>query len=102
MGQKYISKISHLPTCFPTSGFDTVSPSRYLTRNVLKSFKGQYYPVNIGDVFDSQKTRSLFGFGVTSTIWLARDLQGHRYVTLNVYSRSEANQEEFQIYKHLN
>lgn len=42
------------------------------------------------------------GFGTTSTVWLARDLEGHRYVTLKIYTRNEDNQEEFQVYKQLN
>lgn len=38
--------------------------------------KGIYYPVNIGDVFASKyQVLGKLGFGVTSTVWLARDLQ---------------------------
>ncbi|KAL2851521.1 kinase-like protein [Aspergillus pseudoustus] len=54
--------------------------------------------------FESSRYRAVgkLGFGVTSTVWLARDLDGGcQYVTLKVYTRDEDNQEEFQIYKQL-
>ncbi|KKZ59856.1 hypothetical protein EMCG_05318 [[Emmonsia] crescens] len=91
-----------LPMCFPKSGFELIKPQ--LGEERFEEFKkGQYYPVNIGDVFSSKyQIVGKLGFGVTSTVWLARDLEGHRYVTLKVYTRDEANQEEFQIYKYLN
>ncbi|KAF7173419.1 hypothetical protein CNMCM5623_005636 [Aspergillus felis] len=92
------------PMCFPTSGFETVGASKILDEERFEEFKkGQYYPVNIGDVFSSKyQVIGKLGFGVTSTVWLARDIEGHQYVTLKVYTRNEANQEEFQVYKHLN
>lgn len=38
--------------------------------------KGLYYPVNIGDVFVSKyQVLGKLGYGVSSTVWLARDLQ---------------------------
>jgi hypothetical protein len=37
---------------------------------------GQYYPVNIGDVYASKyQVLGKLGFGTTSTVWLARNLQ---------------------------
>lgn len=43
----------------------------------FEEFKaGRYYPVNIGDVFNSKyQVVGKLGFGVTSMVWLARDLQ---------------------------
>ncbi|EDP49747.1 protein kinase, putative [Aspergillus fumigatus A1163] len=75
------------PMCFPTSGFETIRPSEVLDEARFEHFKkGQYYPANIGYVL-STKYRIIgkLGFGTTSTVWLARDLE-----------------EEFQIYKQLN
>ncbi|KAH1486018.1 hypothetical protein KXV64_007796 [Aspergillus fumigatus] len=83
------------PMCFPTSGFETIRPS---------------------EVLDEERTKyqiiGKLGFGTTSTVWLARDLEvgkirffnlhSHQYVTLKIYTRDEDNQEEFQIYKQLN
>ncbi|RAQ68653.1 srpk, partial [Aspergillus flavus] len=65
--------------------------------------KGQYYPVNIGDIFRFKyQVAGKLGFGISSTVWLARDLEGHQYVTLKLYTRSESDLAEFQIYNLLN
>ncbi|EEQ87765.1 serine/threonine protein kinase [Blastomyces dermatitidis ER-3] len=88
---------------FPATGFETINASRILDEERFEDFKkGRYYPVNIGDVFSSKyQVIGKLGFGMTSTVWLARDLAGHQYVTLKVYTRNEASQEEFQVYKYL-
>lgn len=65
------------PLCFPTSGWDTIPAAEILDEERFDGFKkGQYYPVNIGDVFASKyQVIGKLGFGVTSTAWLARDLE---------------------------
>ncbi|PYH71785.1 kinase-like protein [Aspergillus vadensis CBS 113365] len=65
------------PLCFPTSGWDTVPVAEILDEERYDEFKkGQYYPVDIGDVFASKyQVVGKLGFGVTSTAWLARDLE---------------------------
>ncbi|PWY74149.1 protein kinase [Aspergillus eucalypticola CBS 122712] len=81
------------PLCFPTSGWDIIPATEILDEKRFDGFKkGQYYPYQV---------ISKLGSGVTSTTWLARDLEGHRYVTLKVYTRDEDNAEEFRIYNHL-
>ncbi|KAK2877251.1 hypothetical protein FQN49_001307 [Arthroderma sp. PD_2] len=89
---------------FPSSGFEVVNNSKILDEERFEEFKtGQYYPVNIGDIFGSKyQTVGKLGFGATSTVWLARDLEAHRHVTLKVYIRGEDNRDEFDVYKHLN
>ncbi|PYI11064.1 CMGC protein kinase [Aspergillus sclerotiicarbonarius CBS 121057] len=96
-------RVPSTPITFPTSGFETIPAAEILDEERFDEFKkGRYYPVNIGDVFGSKyQVVGKLGFGVTSTVWLARDLEGHRYVSLKVYTRDEDNVEEFQIYKHL-
>ncbi|KAL2368302.1 hypothetical protein RJZ57_007319, partial [Blastomyces gilchristii] len=90
------------PVCFPTSGCVTVSGSELDEERFEEFKKGRYYPINIGDVLSSRyQIIGKLGFGLTSTVWLARDLEGHKYVTVKVYTRDEVNQEEFQIYKYL-
>lgn len=65
------------PLRFPNSGFETVPPSEILEEERFEQFKhGQYYPVNIGDVISSKyQIVGKLGFGTTSTVWLARDLE---------------------------
>lgn len=62
--------------CFPTTGFDIVTPSQILEERFEDLRKGQYYPVNIGDIFRSKyQVVGKLGFGISSTVWLARDLE---------------------------
>lgn len=65
------------PLGFPTSGFEIISDSLLLEEERLDEFKGgQYYPVNIGDVYhEKYQVLGKLGFGTTSTVWLAHDLQ---------------------------
>jgi serine/threonine-protein kinase SRPK3 len=65
-----------LPLQFPTAGFEVVSENCILEEEQFEEFRtGRYYPVNIGDVFHSKyQVVGKLGFGVTSTVWLARDL----------------------------
>ncbi|OAL75688.1 CMGC/SRPK protein kinase [Trichophyton violaceum] len=102
--RRALRKPPSLPIIFPTGGFETVPPSVVLEEERFEQFKqGQYYPANIGDVLTSRyQVIGKLGFGTTSTVWLARDLEGHRYVTLKIYTLGEDSQEEFQIYKNIN
>lgn len=88
---------------FPTSGFEVIKPSQILEEERFKEFKkGNYYPVNIGDVLVSKyQILGKLGFGTTSTVWLARELESRQYVTLKVYTRGETGQGEVQTYKAL-
>lgn len=65
------------PIRFPANGFEIVNASEVLEEERFENFKaGQYYPVNIGDIFSSKyQTVGKLGFGATSTVWLARDLE---------------------------
>ncbi|PYI29535.1 kinase domain protein [Aspergillus indologenus CBS 114.80] len=92
------------PMHFPTSGFDILPPSEVLEEERFEHFRcGAYYPANIGDVLKAKyQVIGKLGFGTTSAVWLARDLEGHQYVSLKIYTRDEDNQQEFQIYKRLN
>ena len=65
------------PRYFPTGGFETVHASEVLDEERLEQFKqGQYYPANIGDVISSKyQIVGKLGFGTTSTVWLAHDLE---------------------------
>ncbi|KAJ5952320.1 uncharacterized protein N7479_010733 [Penicillium vulpinum] len=92
------------PLVFRTSGFETISPSQILEEELFEEFKkGHYYPAKIGDILRSKyQIVGKLGFGVTSTVWLARDLEGRQYVALKLYTRDESNTEEFEIYQHLN
>ncbi|KAJ5209217.1 hypothetical protein N7449_003596 [Penicillium cf. viridicatum] len=88
---------------FPTSGFKVIKPSQILEEERFEEFKkGNYYPVNIGDVLVSKyQILGKLGFGTTSTVWLALELESRQYVTLKVYTRGGTGQGEVQTYKAL-
>ncbi|KAL3495112.1 kinase-like protein [Aspergillus germanicus] len=45
-----------------------------------------FYPVELGQIFQGRyQVLAKFGFGSSSTSWLARDLEARRYVALKVY-----------------
>jgi serine/threonine-protein kinase SRPK3 len=62
---------------FPTSGVEVIKPSQILEEERYREFKkGHYYPVTIGEVLVSKyQILGKLGFGTTSTVWLARDLE---------------------------
>jgi hypothetical protein len=65
------------PLCFSNDDFKTVPASEVLEEEWFEKFKKrQYYPANIGEVFNSRyQIIGKLGLGSTSTVWLARDLQ---------------------------
>lgn len=65
------------PLRFPTTGFDTIPRQLIVEEERFDKFHtGHYYPVNIGDVYASKyQVLGKLGFGTTSTVWLARNLQ---------------------------
>ena len=65
------------PLVFPSSGFRIVDASEILEEERFDEFRaGQYYPVEIGDIYASKyQILGKLGFGTTSTVWLARNLQ---------------------------
>ncbi|KAJ5843398.1 uncharacterized protein N7525_001139 [Penicillium rubens] len=83
---------------FPTSGVEVIKPSQILEEERYREFKkGHYYPVTIGEVLVSKyQILGKLGFGTTSTVWLARDLENCQYVTLKVYTRGGTGQGEIQ------
>ncbi|EQL02916.1 CMGC protein kinase [Ophiocordyceps sinensis CO18] len=77
------------PLQFPSSGFDVISDAVKLEEEQLDGFNAaKYYPVRIGDVYSSKyQVLGKLGYGTTSTVWLARNLEDHQYVALKVFTR---------------
>lgn len=65
------------PLRFPSTGFSVIKDPYILEEEQFEEFKsGQYFLVNIGDVYASKyQVLGKMGFGTTSTVWLARHLQ---------------------------
>ena len=61
---------------FPTNGFEIIGESVVVEEERKGFADGDYYPVVIGDVLYSRyQVVGKLGFGVSSTVWLARDLR---------------------------
>ncbi|OBT42030.1 CMGC/SRPK protein kinase [Pseudogymnoascus sp. WSF 3629] len=62
----------------------------------------RYYPARIGDVLSSRyRIVGKLGFGISSTVWLARDLLGHRYVAIKIFAKGDRGTNEIAIYRHI-
>lgn len=64
------------PRVFPASGFESLDQSIELEEETLPTYKPEkYYPVNQGEILnDRYQGLAKIGYGVTSTVWLAKDL----------------------------
>ncbi|GIK01780.1 hypothetical protein Aspvir_005821 [Aspergillus viridinutans] len=91
------------PRIFPSSGFTILDPSvKFEEENLPDYLEERYYPVQIGEVFNSRyQVLTKLGFGSSSTVWLCRDLHNERYLVLKVHVRTRQQLPEVQISKHL-
>lgn len=66
-----------VPRTFPTQGFDVIDKDQLMEEEGLpKYIPEHFYPVRLGEVFNGRfQTVAKLGYGSSSTIWLARDLQ---------------------------
>ncbi|CAK4029640.1 CMGC SRPK kinase [Lecanosticta acicola] len=89
------------PLRFPTSGFKVYGDDVFFEEEGLEEFRqGLFYPMQLGDTLASRyQVVGKLGFGSTSTVWLARDMQAQRHVVLKVYTRGQAHEEEFELYR---
>ncbi|KAM5501700.1 hypothetical protein McanMca71_005162 [Microsporum canis] len=93
------SSAASLPRHFPTTGFKKIDLSQRIEEERYGDYVAErYYPVHIGEIFQSRhQVITKLGFGATSTIWLCRDLQEHRYLTLKVNVRSRRPNPEVEL-----
>ncbi|KAH7170045.1 kinase-like domain-containing protein [Dactylonectria macrodidyma] len=91
------------PRTFPSQGFDTVSNDCLIEEEGMPEYKPEhFYPARLGEVLNGKfQTVAKLGYGSSSTIWLARDLQGHQYVALKIYIHNSAQHRELPFYAHL-
>ncbi|PGH04662.1 CMGC/SRPK protein kinase [Blastomyces parvus] len=92
------------PLTFPSSGFDLLDASESIEEETLPTYRAEkYYPARIGEIFnDRYQIVGKLGYGVTSTVWLGRDLHEPRHVVLKLCVSSSKPNHEISIYRHLN
>ena len=77
---------------FSNPHFKKIATSQLIEEEILPNYLAErYYPVRIGELLKSRyQIVGKLGFGVTSTVWLARDLAGRRHVSLNIFTSSSS------------
>lgn len=65
------------PRTFPTQGFDVIDKDQPIEEEGMPEYNpDHFYPVHLGEVFNGRfQTVAKLGYGSSSTIWLARDLE---------------------------
>jgi serine/threonine-protein kinase SRPK3 len=65
------------PAVFPESSFKLVPPSKLIEEETLDSYTPEsFFPVQIGAVYHPKfQIVTKLGYGKTSTVWLARNLE---------------------------
>ncbi|KAM5503253.1 hypothetical protein McaMca56_001178 [Microsporum canis] len=91
------------PLTFPTSGFELVDTNEKIEEETLPTYNPKkYYPVRLGQIFqDRYQVVGKVGYGVFSTVWLARDFQKSRHVILKMCISSVEPSNEIKIYEHI-
>ena len=76
----------NLARTFPTDGFEVIPEQDEIEEETVPDYKAErFYPVRLGEVFESRyQVVAKLGFGTASTIWLCRDLDEDRLLTLKV------------------
>ncbi|PYH93055.1 kinase-like protein [Aspergillus ellipticus CBS 707.79] len=98
------SSVSAKPREFPTSGFEIIEPTEAIEEETLPTYDAEnYYPVHIGHVLNGKyQVVAKLGYGVTSTVWLARNLSDAKYVALKVYVCGTQRNHELGVYDRIN
>ncbi|GJD03061.1 protein kinase [Colletotrichum higginsianum] len=95
------------PGCHPSSihaaGFDAIAKDGLVEEETVPEYNpAHFYPVRLGEVFNDRfQTVAKLGYGSSSTIWLARDLQERQYLALKIYIHNSAQHRELPFYRHL-
>ncbi|PYI35564.1 kinase-like protein [Aspergillus indologenus CBS 114.80] len=86
------------PLDFPNANFVPIPSSHKVEEETMPDYvASRYHPTRIGEVLKEQyQVVGKLGFGTSSTVWLARDMNYRRYVTLKIYITSAS------IGQHLN
>lgn len=90
------------PRTFPTEGFDLLPTDAIFEEERLVGYRAKdYYPVRLGEVFQARyQVVAKLGFGTASTVWLCRDLQENRLLTLKICINWKGKTQEMAISNH--
>ncbi|KAI9042672.1 uncharacterized protein KD926_005278 [Aspergillus affinis] len=91
------------PRELPATGFKTIDIDQLVEEEELPDYRAErFYPVRLGEVLQNRyQIIAKLGFGTSSTVWLARDLKDHQYVTLKLYVHTSLVHRELPFYHHI-
>ncbi|KAJ5587170.1 uncharacterized protein N7459_002935 [Penicillium hispanicum] len=95
------------PLHFTNPNFIRIPMSQAIEEETIPGYiAGRYYPTRIGEILQGRyQVVGKLGFGASSTVWLARDMDHRRYVTLKVFIKSTSMgqqlDDELKIYKRI-
>jgi serine/threonine-protein kinase SRPK3 len=74
---KSIHRLAWQPLVFPKTGTLPIPTSEKVEEETIPEYVAtRYYPVRIGQIIQNRyQVVGKLGFGITSTVWLARDLE---------------------------
>ncbi|RDW90045.1 uncharacterized protein DSM5745_01820 [Aspergillus mulundensis] len=88
---RFLSRLSPWPKWkpldFSNPNFGIIAPGQRVEEETIPGYlASRYYPTRIGEVIrDRYQVVGELGYGVTSTVWLARDMEQRSYVALKIY-----------------
>ncbi|PYH75264.1 CMGC protein kinase [Aspergillus vadensis CBS 113365] len=100
---KFVRRLKDDPDLFPM--ISVFSEWKEVEEETLPTYDVKtYYPVRLGEVLDGRyQVVAKLGYGVTSTVWLGRDLSNSKHVTLKIYvSGTMKNSNELAVYERIN
>ncbi|KAF4453070.1 CMGC SRPK kinase [Fusarium albosuccineum] len=95
------------PLAFSSPNFKRIALDEKIEEELFPDYvASRYYPVRIGEVIrDRYQIVGKLGFGASSTVWLARDLDGRRHVALKLFVHSQSMgqqlEQEVTMYKRI-
>ncbi|EXK83274.1 CMGC/SRPK protein kinase [Fusarium oxysporum f. sp. raphani 54005] len=95
------------PLVFSNPSFQKVPIEEKIEEELFPDYvASRYYPAKIGEVLrDRYQVVGKLGFGASSTVWLARDLDGRRHVALKLFINSQSMGQqldnELEMYKRI-
>ncbi|CAI7609708.1 unnamed protein product [Penicillium crustosum] len=96
MAEEPLQKVSQV-----SPGWETIPDDETIEEEQIEEFLQQngYLPVDIGDILLSRyQVVGKLGWGITSTVWLAQDLEMNDYMALKMFSHDMLPSEESTYY----
>ncbi|KAE8152354.1 U4/U6 small nuclear ribonucleo protein PRP4 [Aspergillus avenaceus] len=100
-----ISSTARVYAEFPTSGFELIDSAAEIEEETLPTYRPEkFYPIHLGETLNGRyQILAKLGYGVTSTVWLGRDLVDSKFVALKVYvTGQEERNHELSVYRRIN